>query len=176
MALHHVLSKLPVDFAVPILIVQHMSDGFTDGFVQWLNDNVDIAVKTARSLDRLEAGNIYLAPENRHLAVTKIGRIELLDTPPVDGFKPSANAMFHSVANAYGDKVLGVVMTGMGRDGADGLISVRESNGTVIGQNEESCVVYGMPRAAFTAGVTDAMESLDGIANHLLRLHSLKRG
>lgn len=168
-AIHRVLSSLPGDFPLPILVVQHISAGFTEGFVSWLNHSVALTVKVADNGERLTPGTAYVGPETHHLGASKL-RIQLSDGPPIGGFRPSATALFHSVSEAFGDSAIGVILTGMGDDGVAGLRSLRQAGGHVIAQDEQSCVVFGMPKAASAAGVVDKTLPLEAIAEYVAKL------
>lgn len=167
---HRILSELPTDFALPILYVQHISDGFGEGLANWLDNTTPLSVCVARHGQPLQPGTVYLSPEDRHLEVTKDGQILLTDSAAAGGFRPAATVLFESVARAYGQTAAGLILTGMGRDGTDGLKALRQVGGRIIAQNEESCVVFGMPRAAIEAGLADAVLSPEEIVQQLIRL------
>jgi len=168
-AIQQVLSDLPTDFAAPILIVQHIAAGFSDGFVSWLNSTLPQRVKAAEQDEQLRPGVVYVAPEDRHLGVTADGRVALSSDKAIGGFRPSATFLFDSVGRAYKQASIGIILTGMGSDGVAGLASLRETGGYVIAQDEETCVVYGMPGAAKQAGVVDSILSLDRIGAAIIR-------
>lgn len=168
-ALRTVLAMLPRDFPAPILIVQHMTDGFLEGFAQWLDGGSPLSIRVAAHGAALAAGNVYLAPTDRHLGIGTDGRIALSDEPPIGGFRPSGTHLFRSLAAAAGGASLGIVLTGMGRDGADGLSDLRRAGGRVIAQDAASSVVYGMPAAAHEAGVCDAVLPLTDIAGAMVQ-------
>lgn len=173
-ALEHVLSKLPAGNIPPVLVVQHIAPGFTEGLATWLNSSSKLEVCVAEHRQRLVPDRVYLAPEGKHLGVVKGGRIMLSSEPPVGGFRPSATFLFRSVAEHFGSSAVAVVLTGMGRDGADGLSSIRDAGGLVIAQDEATSVVFGMPAAAIEAGVTDLVLPLEGMAPHLIQLINRK--
>ncbi|MDA0284602.1 MAG: chemotaxis protein CheB [Planctomycetota bacterium] len=154
---HQILSALPQDFSLPILYVQHISDGFTEGLAHWLTNTTPLNVCIARSGESLQPGTVYLGPEGHHLEVSVAGRIVLTDLPPVGGFRPAASVLFESVARAFGPQALALLLTGMGRDGVDGLKAVRQLGGRIIAQDQASCVVYGMPKAAVDEGLVDSV-------------------
>lgn len=168
-AIQTVLSELPPDFAVPILIVQHIAAGFSEGFVAWLDASLRLQVKMAEQQERLQGGVVYVAPENRHLGVTLDGRVLLSTDSPIGGFRPSATYLFESVGRAFKADSVGVILTGMGQDGVAGLRTLRDCGGHVIAQDEDSCVVYGMPMAAKQAGVVHTTLPLDRIGMAILR-------
>jgi two-component system, chemotaxis family, protein-glutamate methylesterase/glutaminase len=162
-ALHEILSRLDRDFALPIVITQHISPGFVDGMVRWLDDASALKVKVAEHGEPLRDGVVYVAADNHHLTIAKDRTIALSDEPLVAGHRPSATVLFKSAAKAYGAGVLAIILTGMGKDGVDGLAAIQSAGGTVIAQDEKSSAVFGMPKAAIDAGYTDEIISLDGI-------------
>lgn len=159
-----ILSELPADFSLPIICVQHISDGFTAGLVSWLDGLVDLRVQAASEGEPLAPGTVYIAPEGHHLQVAGTGRIVLNEEPPVGGFRPAASVMFDSVARSYGSDAIGIILTGMGRDGVDGLKALKESGAHIIAQDEASCVVFGMPKAAIEEGLASAVLNPSEIA------------
>jgi two-component system chemotaxis response regulator CheB len=162
-ALHAVLSRLPKDFAAPILVVQHMAKGFTAGFAEWLSSAAAVPVSIASEGEALESGRVYVAPDDRHLGVTASRKVALSLADPVGGFRPSATYLFREVARVYGTGALAVVLTGMGTDGLDGLADVRAGGGYVVAQDEDSSVVFGMPGAAVAAGLANEVLPLASI-------------
>lgn len=169
-ALQRVFMDLPRDFAAPVLVVQHIASGFVDGLARWLDSRCDLAVKVAEHGEPLRRGTIYVAPDDRHLGVVETGRVELSDRPPIDGFRPSANHLFATAACAHGASVGAVILTGMGRDGVEGLRAVRAAGGRVLAQDRASSVIYGMPGEAVRAGVVDLVLPVQRIASRLVTL------
>jgi len=167
-AFSRILCALPPDFAAPILLTQHISRGFVDGMVRWLDGACAISVKLAEHGEPLRPATVYVAGDDRHLTTPDVRTIALSDEPPAHGHRPSASVMFRSVAAAFGSASLGAVLTGMGRDGIDGLIAIRHAGGAVIAQDEATSAVFGMPKAAIEAGVVDRVVPLGSIARHLL--------
>jgi len=154
-ALQYVFSQLPAEFSGSILVVQHMPDGFTDPFAKRLDACSSIRVKEAQSGDLLVAGRALISPGNRHLKVKRLplGDMALLtDEAPANGHRPSIDVLFGSVAEHFGAKATAVLMTGMGDDGASGMGEVRAAGGFTVAQSEETCVVFGMPKAAIERG------------------------
>jgi len=166
-ALHRVLGALPAECPVPILIVQHISPGFLPGLVEWWNTATALSVKIATHRERLKAGTIYVAPDAGHLGLLDRDTIEISSHAPIGGHRPSGTFLFDAVAKHHGSSALGLILTGMGRDGVDGLRALRELGGYVIAQDEDTSVVFGMPGAAQKAGFVNLMLPLDSIASHL---------
>jgi len=168
-ALLELLGALPAELPVPVLAVQHIAIGFAAGLARWLDDSVRLRVKVAEAGEPLVAGTAYLAPDDRHLGVDG-ARIALSDAPPVGGLRPSATALFESVAASFGDRAAGVILTGMGRDGVDGLRRLHDAGGPVLAQDRATSQVYGMPAAAVDAGAVDEVLPLAAIAPRLRAL------
>lgn len=169
-ALRRVFAALEKDFPVPILVVQHMPEGFTAEFADSLNSISQLEIKEAIDGEVLQAGTIYIAPGSAHLTVekTSLGIITKLDKSElVNGHRPSVDVLFESVRKTYGINSLGIIMTGMGRDGALGLGSIYNAGGFTIAQDQESSVVYGMPRVAAEYGYVDKIVSLSSMAHFL---------
>jgi len=169
-ALQYLLPQLPKSFPGTILIVQHMPEGFTDMFSRRLEEICAITVKEAQSGDLLLAGRALICPGNRHMRVKRLalGDVAVLnDDPRVNGHRPSVDVLFQSVAEEFGEKSIAVIMTGMGEDGAHGLGLVKAAGGMTIAQSEQSCVVYGMPKAAIERGYAVRVIGLDALANTL---------
>jgi len=169
-SLHYVLSRLPADFGGALLIVQHMPQGFTEMFARRLDDSCAIQVKEACSGDLLLAGRALICPGNRHMKVRRmpLGQVAVLsDEERVNGHRPSVDVLFRSVAQEFGRRGVAVLMTGMGEDGAEGMGAVKAAGGLTIAQSAETCVVFGMPRAAIERGYASRVAPLDGLANAL---------
>ncbi|MEK7865325.1 MAG: chemotaxis-specific protein-glutamate methyltransferase CheB [Planctomycetota bacterium] len=169
-ALQTILASLPGDFPAPILVVQHIARGFVPGIVSWLDGATPLGVQVASEGEALRPGVVYFAPDDRHMGVVAEGSIRLSEEAPIEGFRPSASFLFRSVAEGYGRAAVCAILTGMGRDGVEGLRAVRERGGRVLSQAEEGCVVYGMPRAAQEAGLVDEVVGLAGIATRVVRM------
>jgi two-component system chemotaxis response regulator CheB len=169
-ALQYLLSQLPPEFPGSILIVQHMPAGFTEMFAKRLDESCSVRVKEAQSGDLLVAGRVLICPGNRHLKVKKLplGNVAVLaDEAAVQGHRPSVDVLFRSVAEEFGPQSIAVIMTGMGDDGASGMGSVRAAGGMTIAQSEESCVVFGMPKAAIDRGYVTRVVHLEDLPNTL---------
>jgi len=169
-ALYHVLQGLPADFPVPVLVVQHITRGFGQGMVDWLSGATRLRVATAQQGATLEPGHVLVAPDDRHLLVRPNGRVLLRPREHERELCPSADLLFESVAEAQGESVLGVIMTGMGRDGVEGLRRLKAAGGRVLAQDESSCVVFGMPKEAIAAGVVDRVVPLGQMATAILAM------
>lgn len=169
-ALADVLTALPAD-APGIVVVQHMPEIFTTAFANRLNTLCRIEVKEGADGDQITRGCAIIAPGNRHLSVVKrrgAYYIELSDGPLVSRHRPSVDVFFHSVASAAGANALGIILTGMGNDGASGMLAMKRAGCVTIAQDEKSCVVFGMPKEAISAGAVEAIAPLDCIANLIL--------
>lgn len=170
-ALQYVLPQLPRDFPGTLLIVQHMPEGFTDMFSRRLDEICSIRIKEAQSGDLLLPGRALVCPGSRHMKVKRLplGDVAVLsDEPRVNGHRPSVDVLFKSVAEEFGDKAVALLMTGMGEDGAQGMNYVKSAGGMTIAQSEDSCVVFGMPKAAIERGYAVRVVGLEAIANTLL--------
>lgn len=166
-----VLKDLPANIP-PIVVVQHMPAGFTDMYAQRLNRLCNMNVKEAKTGDKLTKGNVYIAPGDFQLKVQKIGGdfvIKCFEAEKVSGHRPSVDVMFESVSECAGSNAVGIIMTGMGQDGAKGLLDMRKKGAYTIGQDKESCVVYGMPMVAFNIGGVATQASCDDISRVLLK-------
>ncbi|HEX9011794.1 MAG TPA: chemotaxis response regulator protein-glutamate methylesterase [Holophagaceae bacterium] len=169
-ALREIFQALPVGLP-PIVVVQHMLPGFTEAFAARLDRICQPAVKVVDQGEPLQRGTIYLAPSNRHLRVERhptglVARLQ--DSEPVSRHRPSATVLFDSVATACGTKALGIILTGMGDDGAEGLLRLRQTGARTLGQDEASSVVYGMPRVAWNLGAVARQAPLGALPRHIL--------
>lgn len=169
-ALRRVLIDVPRTITAPILIVQHIARDFTAGFAEWLGSSCALPVKLAEDAEKLLGGVVYVAPDDTHLGVTRHGRVQLDHGPRIGGFRPSASHMFESAGAAYGSRLLAVVLTGMGSDGATGLEAAHQSGAYVIAQDEASSVVYGMAAEAVRRGAVDVELPLEQIAARMVEL------
>ncbi len=169
-ALVRVLSHLKLAKKAAVLLVQHMPPGFTEALALQLAEHAAFPVREARAGDRLEAGVALLAPGGSHLVVERNGAVALRNGPPVHGVRPAADVTFRSVAEVYGARSIGVVLTGMGRDGALGLAAVKAAGGRTAAQDRASSIVYGRPRAALELGVVEDVIALDQMGSYLSQL------
>ncbi len=172
-ALHDVLVQIPRDFPMPIVVVQHIPEGFTRSLAEWLHGRSSIRVVTARDGSRMEAGTAYLAPAGLHLVVGRDQRFRLIaDDFPRCYHKPSADVMLKSIAEVFGPRAIGVIMTGMGRDGAAGIRAINDAGGYTIAQDESTSVIFGMNRVAIEEGSVKEILPLNRIAERLVALTS----
>lgn len=162
--LRDLFEALPKSFPAPILVVQHMPATFTASLAARLNDLGTVPCQEAKDGDYVEKGKAYIAPGGYHMVVGNDNILRLNHEPPIHGVRPAADNLFFSAAKAYGSKTLGVVLTGMGRDGADGAVAIRNAGGIVFGEAESTCVIYGMPKAAKQAGGIDEEFALQDMA------------
>jgi two-component system chemotaxis response regulator CheB len=169
-ALAKVLGALPPDFPLPILLVQHMGAPFLEGFASWLNGLVPLEVRLAQDQEIPKPGQVYVAPGDRHLLLSSAGTLKLSAEPPLGNQRPSATVLFQSMARSLGRRGLGVILTGMGEDGAQGLVELRQAGGYTVAEDESTAVVYGMPAAAVRMGGVNVSLPLDLIAPRILRL------
>jgi len=170
-ALQYLFSQIPGDFPATFVVVQHMPEGFTEMFARRLDECCALDVQEAKSGDLLVAGRVLICPGNRHIMVRRMPRgdiVVLSDSPAINGHRPSANVLFHSVAQEFALSSVGVLMTGMGEDGAEGLGAIKAAGGHTIAQSEETCVVPGMPRAAILKGYAGKVVPLDNLAAYLV--------
>ena len=165
-----ILSSLPHDYAVPVLVVQHMATGFLQGFVEWLSESSSLSIHIAAHGEKLLPGHVYVAPDGFHMGVEAPGRILLSKDDLENGLRPSVSFLFRSVANVYGKHAIGIILTGMGKDGAEELKLLKDNGALTIAQDKESSVVHGMPGEAIAQGaatyvltpekIIDALKSL----------------
>jgi two-component system chemotaxis response regulator CheB len=166
------LQGIPPD-CPPILVVQHMPSSFTASFAARLNSLCQPRVIEAQGGEPLAAGTVYIAPGHSHLRVRRGGSgylTELLNTPPVNRHRPSVDVLFDSAAEIVGRNAIGVILTGMGKDGACGLLRMRTAGARTFGQDEASCVVYGMPREAALIGAVEEVAAIDAISRRVLSI------
>lgn len=162
--LQSILSRLPANFPVPVLVVQHIAAGFTQGFVEWLGQSSHLPVQVAVQGEPMLPGHVYVAPDGLHMRVGPGGQIRLSEEEPDNGLRPSVAALFGSVAKVYGRKAAGVLLTGMGKDGAHELKLMRDRGAVTIAQDRESSVVHGMPGHAISLGGATYVLSPEKIA------------
>lgn len=167
-SLAQILSALPSDFPCPVLIAQHISDGFAQGMADWLGSLCKLPVRLGQEGDLIVPGVVYISPSERHLAVAPNRRLTLRRHGANDLYHPSCDVLLESVASVFGPKAIGIILTGMGHDGAAGLTAIRAAGGTTFGQDEASSLIYGMNRVAFEQGAVQRVLSLGAIADAMV--------
>jgi two-component system chemotaxis response regulator CheB len=172
--LQNILSLLPKDFSVPILIVQHIQSGFLQGLVEWLNKTTGYSVHVAAHGEYLLPGNAYFAPPDIHTGVSSGGMIMFSKSDKENGSRPSVSFLFRSVANAFGPNAVGVLLTGMGKDGAEELKVMKEKGAVTIAQDKESSLIFGMPGQAVEIGAAQYILPPDKIVQALLNIVNRK--
>jgi len=171
-AIEHILSNLPGDFPVPVIIAQHMPRLFTKSFAQRLNNAAKIEVKEAENGEKLKSGVAFIAPGDTHMSIKRKGSdvfVEFINDAKYT-YRPSVDLLFSSTASVYAEGSLCVILTGMGSDGLLGVKDIKLKKGYVIAQNEETCVVFGMPRAVINANMADAVLPLDKIPEEIVKI------
>ncbi len=169
-SLGQMIPHIPADFPLPILIVQHMPPKFTKSLAEDLNNRSKLTVKEAENSEEIKSGYVYIAPGGQQMKVKKIMNrvhIQITDDPPENNCKPSVDYLFRSVSMTYGGNVIAVIMTGMGNDGTLGCRLLKRKGATIIAQNKETCVVYGMPKGPIEEGLADAVVPLDELADKI---------
>lgn len=169
-ALTAILAGLPADFAVPVIVVQHLDRSHRSMMAEILDRRTALRVKQAEDAEKVEAGWVYVAPPDHHLLINPDRTLSLSNTGLVHYVRPSADVMFESVASSYGRRAIAVVATGTGSDGADGVSAIKKAGGIVMVQNESSSDFFGMPGAAIQTGNADLILPLDELAAALLAL------
>ena len=162
-----ILSGLKQGFPVPILIVQHITAGFLEGMVAWLSKECELSIQIASDGEHIRKGVVYFAPDAAHMGVTEGGRIVLDHGPVENGLRPAVSFLFRTAAKAYGPRCVGVLLTGMGKDGARELKQMKDRGAVTLAQDKESCVVFGMPGEAVKLNAVDHLASPQGIASWL---------
>ncbi len=175
-ALREILSHLPADFPVPLVCVQHIGGDFLSGMVAWLAEASPLPVRIAAQDEIPQAGVVNFAPADSQLEFDERGRFSLSDAPPCNGHRPSVTVTLRAVARRFGAGAAGVLLTGMGRDGAEGMADIAAAGGVTIAQNEASSVVYGMPREAVALGAVQHLLPLEQIAPTLATLAKNRNG
>ncbi len=169
--LMQIFSALPKDFCIPIVVVQHILPQFAQGLVEWLNTRSALPVTLATHGEHYTPGRVHLCPGDVHMAISRGGIIQLERTEPIHGQRPSASRLFDSVATTAGAKSVGIILTGMGDDGVDGLEMLNKAGGHVIAQDEASCAIFGMPMMAIKRRVADEVLSPEEMVTRLTKLH-----
>lgn len=165
-----ILSQLPQDFPAPVLLVQHIATGFTEALTDWLSHSSNLPVRIAADGERILPGHVYIAPDGLHVKVHRTGTICLSNEDPENGLRPAISVLFRSVAKLYGRQAVGVLLTGMGKDGAAELKLMKEKGAVTIAQDRETSVVHGMPGEAIRIGAADYVLPAEKIAAALMSL------
>jgi two-component system, chemotaxis family, protein-glutamate methylesterase/glutaminase len=168
-ALHKIIAQLPANLPVPVICVQHISQGFLQGLVDWLDSECKVKIKIAQIGENPEPGTVYFAPDNNHLELDSQGKFIYGSSLPVDGHCPSVTVTFKSIAKFYGRATMSILLTGMGKDGALGMQAISTAGGTTIAQDEQTCIVFGMPSEAIALGVVQHVLPIQDIAPLLLK-------
>ncbi|GAB0057170.1 Two-component system, chemotaxis family, protein-glutamate methylesterase/glutaminase [Candidatus Magnetaquicoccaceae bacterium FCR-1] len=169
-ALARILAALPSDFACPVLIAQHISDGFAGGLVEWLSTVTRLPVHLAEDGDSLRAGVVHISPSEMHLTVTPQRRLALIKRVDSDIYRPSCDRLLASTAEVFGSRAVGIILTGMGSDGAAGMLNIHRRGGVTLAQDEATSLIYGMNQVAILAGAVQRIVPLDLIAPEMVRL------
>ena len=172
-ALEKVLVSLSANFPVPVIITQHMPAGFTKAFADRLNKICEIKVKEAEDGDPLLKGVAYIAPGGYHMVITRNKKISLNQNPPIEHVRPSINVMLESAIQVYGNKIFGVILTGMGKDGAEAMVSLKRIGGRTVVQDESTSVIFSMPKAVIDKGAADIIAPIESISGILHRSFGL---
>ncbi|MBA4372717.1 MAG: chemotaxis response regulator protein-glutamate methylesterase [Thermodesulfovibrio sp.] len=175
-ALSIVLSRLPVNFSASIVIAQHISDGFVEGMVGWLKPLSRVGLKVAADGEYLRPGTAYVCPPENHMRVDRSRKIIFVERHAKDIYRPSCDLLLSSVAESFGKKAIGVILTGMGSDGVAGIQKIREAGGRTIAQDEQTSVIFGMPRIAIESGCIDTVLSLEAISSEIARSAAVAAG
>jgi len=173
-AIDFILSRLPAEFPTPIVITQHIADGFTQGMADWLNNSTPLTVIVAANGNCISPGNVYLNPAEHSMKITQHGMIILSDKPAGQIYSPSCNTMLDSIASSYQESALGLILSGMGHDGASGILSIKKAGGITFAQDENSSVIYGMNKVAVDNGGTARVLPLSEIPDELLKQVRIK--
>jgi len=173
--LFEIVRSLPKDLNLPVFIVQHMPKGFTKSFAERLDSECALKVVEAEDDMDIRSGVVYVAPGDYHMVIDGL-KVRLNQKPKLHGVRPAADYLFESAAVKYGKGLLAVILTGMGKDGASGMISIKDEGGYNLAQNKETCVVYGMPGFAVSSGVVDEILAPEEISEHILKIVKVKNG
>lgn len=168
-ALLKILSELPENFPLPFFIAQHIPSDFVDGLAEWLNGVTKLKVKPGEAGDVIQSGTVYISPADKTMVINNKNRIDLLAQDPDCVYSPSCDLLLTSIAKTYRENCLGIILTGMGSDGADGMDAIRGNGGRTIAQDEKSSIVFGMPKVAIERGCIDKILPLDKINEEILR-------
>lgn len=169
-ALYTVITALPEKIGVPVFVVQHMPVGFTKAFAERLDKNSDIKVVEARDGEAVEKDTVYVAPGGFHMEVGADRKIHLNTEPAIWGVRPAVDKLFISASKVYGPKIVSAVLTGMGKDGAQGTIEIKKNGGITLSEDQSTCTIYGMPKATYETGMVDSVLPINEIAIEIIKL------
>jgi len=169
-ALDVILSALPGDFPYPILIAQHIADGFVTGLVKWIDATSALRVKEGGWGEAIRPGSVYISPVDKHMTVTEKGTLTFVERLENDIYHPSCDKLLASAGQVYGKNTIGVILTGMGSDGVEGIKAIKQKGGVTLAQDEKSCAIFGMPKIAIEAGCIDKILPLEMIGAYLVQL------
>lgn len=169
-ALQEVLTRLPGNLGVPVFVVQHMPEGFTKVFSERLDKTCEMKVIEASEGMKISKNTIYISKGGQHMTIGSNNVIKLNEEPPIWGVRPAVDKLFNSAIKVYGGNLVSVILTGMGRDGADGTSNIKDSGGITISEDKSTCTIYGMPKAAFETGKVDLVIPLNEIANKIIEI------
>lgn len=169
-ALYTVITALPSNLGVPVFVVQHMPVGFTKAFADRLNVNSSLTVVEAQDGDMIKKDFVYIAPGGYHMTVSEDKRIHLNTEPAIWGVRPAVDKLFISCAKVYGPRIVSAVLTGMGKDGAQGTVEIKKNGGITLSEDKTTCTIYGMPKAAFETGMVDVVLPIDAMAIQISKL------
>ncbi|MDR3593965.1 chemotaxis response regulator protein-glutamate methylesterase [Clostridium sp.] len=169
-ALQEVLTKFPRNLGVPVFVVQHMPEGFTKVFAERLDKACEMKVVEAYDGMKISNDTIYIAKGGRHMTVTSNNLIQLNEEPPIWGVRPAVDKLFNSAIKVYKGNLVSAILTGMGRDGADGTANIKDNGGITISEDRSTCTIYGMPKAAYETGKVDFVIPLDQIASSIIKI------
>ncbi|WP_079425051.1 protein-glutamate methylesterase/protein-glutamine glutaminase [Clostridium oryzae] len=169
-ALYSVITALPKELGIPILVVQHMPAGFTKAFAERLNTNSKLNVLEAEDGQSILKNTVYIAPGGYHMEVSSDKKIHLNKEPAIWGVRPAVDKLFISASHVYKNTLMSVVLTGMGKDGAAGTVEIKKNGGFTISEDESTCTIYGMPKAAFETGMVDEVVPLNKVPNEIIRI------
>lgn len=169
-ALYKVITALPEDIGVPVMVVQHMPMGFTKAFAERLNLNSKLKVVEAAEGDPVSKNVVYIAPGGFHMEIGRDKLIHLNTEPTIWGVRPAVDKLFISATEVYGSHLLSVILTGMGKDGAQGTVAIKDNGGITIAEHQSTCIIYGMPKAAYETGKVDEVVPLDNVALEITKV------
>lgn len=169
-ALYTVITSLSEHIGVPVFVVQHMPPGFTKAFADRINANCKLKVTEATDNEKIEKNTVYIAPGGFHMEVGNDKKIHLNKEPSIWGVRPAVDKLFISASKVYGSHIISVILTGMGKDGAQGTSNIKENGGFTISEDEETCTIYGMPKAAYETGKVDMVLPLNEIAPQIVKM------